>query len=50
MYAQVWTHPYITFVVEVLGRHLSDLGQSHWMAAKKVLRYLQGTKDPMLTY
>ena len=22
----------------------------HWKAAKKVLRYLQGTKDHMLTY
>ena len=50
MYAQVCTRPYITFVVKVLGRHLSDLGQSHWKVAKKVLRYLQGTKDLMLTY
>ena len=34
----------------MLGRYLSDLGQIHWKAAKKVLRYLQGTKDLMLTY
>ena len=34
----------------MLGRYLSDLGQSHWKAAKKVLRYLQDTKDLMLTY
>ena len=34
----------------MLGRCLSDLGQSHWKATKKVLRYLQGTKDLMLTY
>ena len=33
----------------MLGRYLSDPGQSHWKAAKKVLRYLQGTKDLMLT-
>ena len=33
----------------MLGRYLSDHGQSHWKAAKKVLRYLQGTKDLMLT-
>ena len=45
MYAQVCTHPDIAFVVGLLGRYLSDLGQSHWKATKKVLRYLQGTKD-----
>ena len=50
MYAQVCTRPDIAFVVDVLGRYLSDLGQSHWKAAKKFLRYLQGTKDLMLTY
>ena len=34
----------------MLGRYLSDPNQSHWKTAKKVLRYLQGTKDLMLTY
>ena len=29
MYAQVCTHPDITFVVGVLDKYLSDLGQSH---------------------
>ena len=50
MYAQVCTHPNIAFVVGVLGRYLSDPSQSHWKTAKKVLRYLQGNKDLMLTY
>ena len=40
MYAQVCTHLDIAFVVSMLGRYLSDLGQSHWKATKKVLRYL----------
>ena len=40
MYAQVCTHLDIAFVIGVLGRYLSDPGQSHWKAAKKVLRYL----------
>ena len=50
MYAQVCIRLDITFVVKVFGRYLSDPGQSHWKATKKVLRYLQGTKDLMLTY
>ena len=50
MYAQVCTRLDIAFVVDVLGGYLSDPGQSHWKAAKKVLRYFQGTKDLMLTY
>ena len=40
MYAQVCTHLNIDFVVSVLGKYLSDLGQSHCKVAKKVLRYL----------
>ncbi|RVX08120.1 Copia protein [Vitis vinifera] len=34
----------------MLGRYLSNPGSQHWKAAKKVLRYLEGTKDLMLTY
>ncbi|KAA0031640.1 Retrovirus-related Pol polyprotein from transposon TNT 1-94 [Cucumis melo var. makuwa] len=33
-----------------LKRYQSNPGMDHWKAAKKVLRYLQGTKDYMLTY
>ena len=29
MYAQVCTHPIIAFVFGMLGRYLSDPGQSH---------------------
>ncbi|KAK6128152.1 hypothetical protein DH2020_038105 [Rehmannia glutinosa] len=34
----------------MLGRYQSNPGMDHWKAAKKVLRYLQGTKDHMFTY
>nr|KYP61438.1 hypothetical protein KK1_015927 [Cajanus cajan] len=34
----------------MLGRYQSNLGMEHWKAAKKFLRYLQGTKCHMLTY
>ena len=50
MYAQVCTRPDISFAVGVLGRYQSNPGIEHWKAAKKVLRYLQGTKSHMLTY
>jgi len=36
--------------VGMLGRYQSNPGLDHWKVAKKVLRYLQGTKDHMLTY
>ena len=50
MYAQVCTRPDIVFVVGLLGRYLSNPESQHWKATKKVLRYLQGTKNLMLTY
>ena len=37
-------------LVNVLGRYLSNPGHDHWVAAKKVMRYLQRTKDFMLVY
>ncbi|XP_052189851.1 secreted RxLR effector protein 161-like [Diospyros lotus] len=50
IYAQVCTRPDIIFVVNVLGRYQSNLGIEHWKAAKKVMRYFQGTKDYRHTY
>ncbi|RVX02371.1 Retrovirus-related Pol polyprotein from transposon TNT 1-94 [Vitis vinifera] len=42
--------PDIAFVVGMLGRYQSNPGIDHWKAAKKVMRYLQGTKDYKLMY
>ena len=50
MYAQVCTRPDIAFAVGMLGRYQSDPGMDHWKAAKKVMRYLKGTKDYMFMY
>ena len=50
MYLQTCTRPDISFAVGMLGRYQSNPGIDHWKAAKKVLRYLQGTKNYMLTY
>ena len=50
MYTQTCTRPDISFVVGILGRYQSNSGMDHWKATKKVIRYLQGTKDFMLTF
>ncbi|KAG8479264.1 hypothetical protein CXB51_029046 [Gossypium anomalum] len=50
MYAQVCTRPDIAYIVGMLDRYLSNPGIDHWIAAKRVMRYLQRTKDYMLTY
>ena len=50
MYAQVCTCPDIAYIVGMLGRYLSNPGMDHWKKAKRVMRYLQRTKDYMLTF
>ena len=50
MYLSTCTRPDISFAVGMLGRYQSNPGMDHWKAAKKILRYLQGTKDYMLMY
>ncbi|XP_050888799.1 secreted RxLR effector protein 161-like [Lathyrus oleraceus] len=50
MYAQVCTCHDIAYAVNVLGRYLSNPVLGHWKAVKKVMRYLQETKNYMLTY
>jgi len=47
MYAQTCTRPNISFAI---NRYQSNPGLDHLKATKKVLRYLQGTKNHMLTY
>ncbi|GJV18761.1 retrovirus-related pol polyprotein from transposon TNT 1-94 [Tanacetum coccineum] len=49
-YAQVCTRPDIAYICGMLGRLQSNPGLLHWKATKKVLRYLQGTKEYKLTY
>ncbi|XP_040940152.1 secreted RxLR effector protein 161-like [Gossypium hirsutum] len=50
MYAQVCTRLDIAYIVGMLGRYLSNPGIDNWISAKRVMRYLQRTKDYMLTY
>ncbi|XP_071900969.1 secreted RxLR effector protein 161-like [Coffea arabica] len=50
MYVQVCTRPNIAFTVGMLGRYQNNPGKNHGKATKRVLRYLQGTKDYKLIY
>ena len=45
MYAQVCMRPDIAYIVGMLGRYLSNLGMEHLKVVKRVMRYLQRTKD-----
>ena len=50
IYAQTCTRPNISFVIGVLDRYQGNLGIEHWKLAKKVMRYLKGKKNHMLTF
>ena len=44
------TRPNICYVVNVLSQFMSQPRQTHWIAAKHVLRYLRGTVGYGLRY
>ena len=50
MYAAIGTHPNITYAVNKLCSFTSNPDPEHWTAAKRILRYLKGTKDLGITY
>ena len=50
MYAQVYMGLDIVYIAGMLGRYLSNLRMIHCKTTKWVIRYLQRTKDFMLTY
>ena len=50
MYAQVCIRPDIAFAIGLLGIYQSNPGHDHWVAAKKVMRYLKRIKDYMMMF
>ncbi|CAI7881178.1 unnamed protein product [Closterium sp. NIES-53] len=51
MYAMVSTRPDLAYPISVLARFVGagKHTEEHWQAAKRVLRYIRGTKDYVLT-
>jgi len=50
IYLQNCTMLDISFAIRMLGRYQSNPCMDYWKAAKKVLRYLQGTMDYVFIY
>ncbi|XP_031272563.1 secreted RxLR effector protein 161-like [Pistacia vera] len=50
MYAMLCTRPVISYVVSVISRYQSDLGEKHWSTVKTILKSLRRTKDLVLSY
>ena len=44
-YAAVCTRPDVAFAVGEVCAHMNNPGERHWIAAKRVLRYLKGTSS-----
>ena len=44
------TRPDITFVVEILSSFMNHPSEGHWVAAKRVLKYLKGTQTYDIKY
>ena len=44
------TRPDLSYVVAKLAKYNSCFGQQHWDAARRVLKYLKGTRNLALTY
>ena len=50
LYIAKQTRPDIVWIVNVLSRFTDKPANSHWLAGKRVLRYLQATKSLKLVY
>jgi hypothetical protein len=44
------TRPYLSYAINILSRFMQQPCDNHWNAAKRVLRYIQGTKYFGLLY
>jgi hypothetical protein len=50
MYAAITARPDIAFIAGQLAQHCENPGLSHWKSAKRVLKYLAGTREHGLCF
>ena len=50
MYGALGTRPDITHAVNEVSRHLSNPGEKHWQAVKRIMRYVKGHMQEKLIY
>jgi ribonuclease HI len=50
LYAAITTRLDIAYAVNVLSRHMLNPTDAHWQAGKRILRYLQGTRNLGLSF
>ncbi|KAL0453732.1 UNVERIFIED_CONTAM: Retrovirus-related Pol polyprotein from transposon TNT 1-94 [Sesamum latifolium] len=50
MYVMMCTRPDLCFAVGMVSRYQSNPEPDHWVAVKRILRYLKGTSDLALCY
>ncbi len=50
MYLMVQTRPYLAYSVFKLAQFMSNPREEHWTTLKRVLRYLQGTRELGICY
>ena len=50
MYAMLGTRPDIAYAVGAVSQYCSNPGRQHWMAVKRIFRYLKGTVNHAIEY
>ncbi|KAH9651797.1 Integrase catalytic domain-containing protein [Citrus sinensis] len=50
MFAMICTRPDIAQAVGAVSRYMANPGGEHWIAVKRILRYIRGTSDVALCY
>lgn len=50
LYAAIGTRPDIAHAVNVISKFMENPGQAHWLAVKRILRYIKGTVNKALVF